>query len=265
MMALAGAGTSIVQGIFGASSAKTAAKAQEAAFRAGNAAFAGEATRAEGYVNQGADQAVGYVQPYVGAGRDGLRLYQDAIGVNGREAQQAYNTGFMDDPGFNAALEQGRRQVEHSAIFRGRGDSGSTQKELFAYGENARLGAFKERLDRLSSLSSMGMQAGGMAGGFEKGRGDNLANIALERGKSARDSAYGIGAAQAGGISGMNKAIGGAVGGVGSSMAVGFGGADVFGKGGSFPMRPGADDVPMGQSRMVGAPANSGIMSLFSR
>lgn len=226
MMAVAGAGASILQGIVGAKGAKDAAKRQMEATANGGRLFDEQAGRAEGFVDAGADRALGYVAPYATAGTDALKLYRDAIGVNGRPAQQGYYDGFMDDPGFNAALDTGRQQLEHSAIFQGRGDSGATMKELFQFGERERLGAYERRLDRLSGLSSLGMQAGGQAASIETNRGRTLADIALKRGGVARDTAMGIGTANAGGVTGRTNAITGASGGVGSSLMVGSGRVD---------------------------------------
>lgn len=226
MMAVAGAGTSIVSGIMGADSAKKGAKAQEAAFRQGQAAFNAQADRGEGFVNTGADAALGYVQPYAEGGRGALDMYLNAIGVNGNQAQQGYYDTFQDDPGFKAALDAGANQVEHSAIFQGRGDSGAAMKELYGYGERMRLDAYNSRLDRLSGLSQLGLQAGTTAGGIEQGRGNTLADIALKRGGAERETEMAIGTARAGGIAGANKAWTGALQGLGSSATVATGSID---------------------------------------
>lgn len=217
MMALAGGGASLVGGLIGAGGAKKGAAAAEAGLRAGQAAFDGQADRAEGFVGQGYDKGLAYINPYVTGGRSGYDLYLSALGVNGADAQKKFYSGFQDDPGFAAALAQGQKQIEHSAIFGGRGDSGATMKDLYAYGENQRLGAYRDRLDRLSGLGQMGLQAGGMASNLEVGRGQSLADIALKRGTVGRDTAMGIGAARAKGITGAADAWGGALKGIGGA------------------------------------------------
>lgn len=226
MMAAVGAGSSILSGITGSSGAKKAAAQQAAAIEAGERQFQAHAERGEGFVNSGTDAGLGYVTPYASGGQDALKLYMDAIGANGRDAQASYHRDFMDDPGFQAALDQGQRQVEHSSIFQGRGDSGATMKELFQFGENARLGAFNSRLDRLSSLSQLGLDAGKTAGSMEVNRGTTLADIALKRGSSALNSSAAAGAARAGGTVASTNAITGALSGLGSSAIIGSGSLD---------------------------------------
>ncbi len=224
LVGLTGIGSSLLGGLLGSRGAKRAGQAMEAGLREGQRRFDEQAERAEGFVNTGADRAVGYMQPYTSGGQNALKLYMDAIGVNGREAQAAYHAGFQDDPGFQAALDTGRQQIDHSAIFRGRGDSGSTMKELFQFGERERLGAFRDRMDRLSSLSTIGLQAGKVAGDYEAGRGSTLADIALKRGGVGRDTELGIGTARSNAITGSTNAWMGALKGFGSSSIVGGGG-----------------------------------------
>ncbi len=225
-MAAIGAGTSILGGLLGARGEKKAGAAREAAIREGQRQFDLQADRAEGAVNTGTDTALGHVEPYARDGQRGFQLYLDAIGVNGREAQTAYHQGFQDDPGFQAALDAGANQIEHSNIFRGRGDSGAAMKELYQFGERERLGAFNSRLDRLSQLSDLGFKAGTTMGTMEMGRGSALADIAMTRGKTARDSAMGIGASQSQSILGTTQKYMDMIKGIGSSATIGTGQLD---------------------------------------
>jgi hypothetical protein len=227
-MAAVGAGTSVINGVLGAKAAKGQAAAMEAAQREAEAKFNAQADRAEGFVNTGADKAAEYIAPYAEGGQGALKLYLDAIGVNGTPAQQGFHDTFQNDPGFNASLDAGRRQVEHSSIFQGRGDSGATQKELFQFGQREQLGAFRDRLDRLSSLSGMGLQAGGQAASIENNRGTTLADIALKRGGVGRDTSLGLGVAKANGIGGEAQSYMDMVKGLGSSAQVAAGGKDAF-------------------------------------
>lgn len=229
IMAGVSAGASIISGIMGAKGEKQAAAARAAAIQEGQRQFDEQAGRAEGFVNQGTDRALGYVQPYATDGRRGFDLYLDAVGVNGRDAQSRYHADFQDDPGFQAALDAGRAQIEHSNIVRGRGDSGAAMKELYQFGERERLGAFRDRLDRLSQLSTLGFQAGSAAGSLEAGRGSTLADIAMKRGQSAKDSAMGVGGAQAQGITGATNQYMGLIKGLGSSVAIAGGSDKLFG------------------------------------
>lgn len=223
IMAGVSAGTSIIGGLMGSRGEKQAAAARAAAIQEGQRQFDAQAGRAEGFVNDGTDRAMGFVEPFARDGRRGFELYLDAIGVNGREAQSAYQDGFQTDPGFQASLDAGRAQIEHSNMVRGRGDSGAAMKELYGFGQREQLGAFRDRLDRLSQLSSMGFQAGSAAGSLEAGRGSTLADIAMKRGQSAKDSAMGVGGAQAQGITGSTNQF--------VRMAQGLGTAGMIGSG----------------------------------
>jgi hypothetical protein len=199
-------GSSLIGGLISSIGAKKAAKKQAAAIKEGLNEYNASADAATGQVNTGADRALGFVQPYVDAGRSGLDLYKAAIGASGREAQQGFYDDFIDDPGFQHALEQGQRAVEHSRIFRGSSLSGAAKKELFAHGEGMRLGAYRDRLAQLSSLSQIGLQAGTTGANIETSRGSNLAQIAIGKGDAALRARTGIGAAQASGITGMTNA-----------------------------------------------------------
>lgn len=220
MMAAAGAGSSILQGVFGSQGASDAAAAQAAAIQQGKAAYDGQADNARGSVNTSTDKALGYYQPYSSAGTDALAQYKNAIGVNGAPAEKQYFDTFQNDPGFNAALKLGGQQVQQAAIFNGSGNSGAAQKALFSYGQGQQYSAFQDRLNRLSSLSQVGLQAGGASAGLESSRGNTLAGIDMQQGAADLNALTGIGTAEAGGIAGSTNAINGMIGGLGSAASV---------------------------------------------
>lgn len=246
LMAVGTAAGSVLGGMNSASASKKAAQTQANAITAGKAQYDQLAGQARGDLNASTDKAIGYVAPYASAGDGALQQYLDAIGVNGADAQKRFHSGFMDDPGFQAALDQGQRQVEHSALVGGYGNSGSHMKELFQFGENQRLGAFNSRLDRLSQLSNLGLTASGQAGGFESGRGSGLAQIALGQGKNAMDAAMGIGAANAKGITGEASAWNGALSGLGSAAMIYGAGQKGSGGGGNLGGLP--DPISSGKT-----------------
>ena len=78
---LLGGAASALSNYFGAQTAANAAK-QSAALQ-----------------QQRFNQAVGFQQPFMQAGQNALNMYNNATGVNGAAAQQAYYNSFQNDPG----------------------------------------------------------------------------------------------------------------------------------------------------------------------
>jgi hypothetical protein len=220
LAAVAGAGA-IGQGVMGFLGAGRAEKAAKAAAAKAEAAFQGQAERGEGFINTGADRASGFVSPYLTAGTGANKLYSDALGVNGREAQTAYQTGFQTDPGFEAEQAAGRQAIEHSRLFQGRGNSGATERDLYAFGQRGMRSAFQDRLNRLSQLGAQGQAAAGTMAGIETGRGTSLADIALKRGGVGRDTQLQIGQAAIDGINGRTAAINSGIRGLTSAVSSG--------------------------------------------
>lgn len=230
LLAAVAGGSAIGQGVMSYLGAGKAAKqAQEAAQKA-EAAFQAQAERGEGFINTSADKSSGYLSPYLTAGTGANKQYSDAIGVNGREAQTAYQDGFQTDPGFEATQAAGRQSLEHSRLFQGRGNSGATEKDLYSFGQRSMHSAFQDRLDRLSKLGTQGQSAATTTAGIETGRGTSLADIALKRGGVGRDTQLQIGQAKVDGTNGQTNAVNSALRGL--TSAVSMGGSSPFGGGG---------------------------------
>jgi hypothetical protein len=225
LAAVAGAGA-IGQGVMGFLGAGRAEKAAKQAAAKAEAAFQGQAERGEGFINTGADRASGFVSPHLTAGTGANKLYADALGVNGADAQRGFYSDFQTDPGFEAEQAAGRQAIEHSRLFQGRGNSGATQKDLHSFGQRSMRNAFSDRLDRLSRLGQQGQAAAGTMAGIETGRGTSLADIALKRGGVGRDTQLQIGQASIDGINGRTAAINSGI--KGLTSAVSFGGNRLF-------------------------------------
>jgi len=91
---LLGGAASALGNYFGAQTAANAAK-QSAALQ-----------------QQRFNEAVGLQQPFVQAGQNALNLYNNATGVNGSGAQQAYYNSFQNDPGFQARDVSSRQRSQ---------------------------------------------------------------------------------------------------------------------------------------------------------
>ncbi len=112
---LLGGAASALGNYFGAQTAANAAK-QSAALQ-----------------QQRFNQAVGSQQPFMQAGQNALNLYNNATGVNGAAAQQAYYNSFQSDPGFQASVDYGLKQIEAQNAAQGMGLSGNALAALENY------------------------------------------------------------------------------------------------------------------------------------
>jgi len=105
------------------------------------------------------------LRPAIEAGDQSRGVLLDALGVNGREPQQAYFDNFQTDPGFQSAVDFGVRGLERTAAARGMGLSGNTLAGAGEYMQKSMYDAYQNRLSRLSALATGGQaQAGTLAG-----------------------------------------------------------------------------------------------------
>lgn len=133
-------------------SAEAAARAAQQAAKAQKKAYnqAGDVRRA------GMDKSMGYLQPWEESGRQGQELLNDALGINGPEAQAAFYQNFQNDPGFAAVQNEGVNTVEQSRAVGGGLKSGATMKALMDYGQKLQQSVFQDRLTRLGDVGKMG-------------------------------------------------------------------------------------------------------------
>ena len=197
------AGSSALQGLWGSDAADKAAKQQQAAIREAqglsqqgtDAAVQGIGDQQgfwdKGYAAQNGafDEAKGYLTgaqdgytPYAKQGGNAFKMYSDAIGANGRDAQSGFYKDFQTDPGFEASQNAGLQAVQRSAVARGNGFSGGTQKALYDYGQKNMQGAFNDRLGQLWQGGQTGYSATGQQGQW----GNALAGLAQNRGNMAQ-------------------------------------------------------------------------------
>lgn len=181
MAEVAGAiGSAVIGGIASNSAAKKQAKSQKQAM----------ALQKQQY-----DANVARAQPFLESGQNSLKLYQDAIGANGPEAQAAYYAGFQNDPGWEASQAAGVRAIERGGSRSGMYGSGNTLAGLYNYGQQNMLGAFQNRLGNLNTGAGYGIQGLNSITGSS----NNFTN-------QQTNGFNNIGAAQAGGIVGMGQA-----------------------------------------------------------
>lgn len=209
-------------------SKKAQSKAERAA-AAAKAAYDEAVADAKRHINTGYESSEARIAPYAESGTRAHGLLSDAVGVNGRPAQQGFFDSFEDDPGFNATLAAGREQVEHSATFAGRGNSGATMKDLQDYGQRQKHSQFQDRLRQLAGLSDRGWSASSTLSSNDIGRGNTLADIALKQGSFAAGTQQNLGQLAASGVGQRAGIVGDTIGSLASAFGGGFGGGSLGG------------------------------------
>lgn len=210
--------------------------------------------RATGYLNRSYDegkgalgtgysQANGYLDPYRTQGQNATRLFGDAIGANGADAQRGFYAGFQNDPGWAAQQQAGISALDRSAAARGGLYSGAQQKALYNYGQQGQRQAYNDRLNQLYQLGGQGFGAAGQQAGLSAQQGNALAGLSQGYGQNMASNAinYGNAMAQAANIGPQNLINGlSTLGGLAfSAFAPGAGGMTAAGNMGNALMRSG--------------------------
>lgn len=196
------AGGSLLGGVLGGKGAKKAAKAE-----------VGMQREALALQKQMYEQSRADLAPWREAGGQ-------AIGQGFAMLQPGYD--YTASPGYQFRLDEGLRGVENSAAARGLLQSGGTLKGIDKYAEGMAAADYGDAFNRMMAVAGGGQQAvntGVNAGqNYASGASNTLGNI---------------GQAKASGYAGVNQAIQGTLGNLGSIFAGGgFGGGSVSGSGG---------------------------------
>lgn len=148
--------------------------------------------------------ASSYQQPYIQSGQNSLNQYNNAIGVNGAEPEQAYYQNFQNDPGFQASVNYGLQNIQASNAAQGMELSGNTLAALQNYSQNSLSQEYQTRLIDLlqgaqlgansaNSLTSAATSSGATQGNYNllSGvyQGTGLANTVNALGGSANNYA----------------------------------------------------------------------------
>jgi hypothetical protein len=104
------------------------------------------------------EESKALLAPYTTAGEGALSTYSNAVGLNGREAQQKFSDDFQTDPGWEAANEFGAKTVDDRYRLSGQG-GGNVRAALYDYGQKNLLSAYTTRLSQLGGLVDTGRAA----------------------------------------------------------------------------------------------------------
>lgn len=174
-------GASILGGLFGASSAKKAAKAQVTLGR-----------EALALQNQMFQQGREDLAPWRQAGGQ-------AIGQGLAMLQPGYD--HTTSPGYQFRFDEGRRAVEGSAASRGLLMSGGTLKDLTRFGQGVAAQDFNDQFNRTMAVAGGGQQAA-----------TSSMNAGMNNAAMGSNTLANIGQAKASGYAGQNQAVQGTLG-----------------------------------------------------
>jgi hypothetical protein len=126
-------------------------------------------------------QALGYQQPYMEAGQQGLDEYMRTMGLGqgGAMGQQGAVDRFHTTTGYQFAVNQGMLNARRGAAAAGLSGSGAEQKALMQQAQGMADQEFSGYQNRLQGLAGMGQQAATTSSGLAAQEGGSLANLGL--------------------------------------------------------------------------------------
>jgi hypothetical protein len=165
----------------------------------GAQASANAAQQSAALQQQRFNQAAGYEQPFIQGGQNSLNLYNNATGVNGVGAQQAYYNNFQTDPGFRSSVNYGLQQIQAQNAAQGMGLSGNTLAALQNYSQQSLSQAYQTRLDDLFRGTQLGANSA-----------NALASASTSSAAAQGNANLAAGQYQGAGISGVGTSVSGA-------------------------------------------------------
>jgi len=123
-------------------------------------------------------------------------------------APGAIGQGLEQSPGFQFRLGEGLKALERSAAARGTLLTGGTLKGLQRYAQDYASGEYGQRVNQLSNLAALGLNAAGGAGNAASSYGQSGGDLLTQAGNAQAAGQVGAANAWAGGISGgINNAL----------------------------------------------------------
>lgn len=141
-------------------------------------------------------RSLDFIDPELVAARGAQNLLNDALGINGPEAQAAFFQNFQDDPGFQAELQDRINAIDRSASARGQLLSGRTLRAVGDEGQRFRRGAITDRLNRLRDVSGDATGVAARGANLISGTGQRTRNALISRGTNLANLSRRIGEAR---------------------------------------------------------------------
>ncbi len=174
-----------------------------------------------GQTNTGTNQALSFLSPYVQGGTSSMSILNDALGINGPDAQAAYYRNYQNDPGFLATQQAGVNALDQSAASGGMLRSGGQMKSLYSYGQRNMQSQFQDRLARLFQVGGQGLSAAGSSANIAENGSNTIADYLRQIGGVQGEGTLGSANALAGGILGSASAREGGVLGTANALTAG--------------------------------------------
>ena len=181
---LFGGGT-LASGIYGADTAKDAAKLQAEAV-----------DKALGSIQTGYNTGRADLQPYYSTGTKSLAEIANLQGQNGRQQQQEAFNRFTVSPDYQFRFGEGQKALQNTAAAKGSLYSGNTAKALTDYGQGMASQEYGNYYNRLNDTSRQGAQTAGTLANLSQNYFGNQADLlrtkgdAIASGKVAGANAY---------------------------------------------------------------------------
>lgn len=124
-------------------------------------------------IQQALQQALGYGEPYRGAGAAGLQEYMATLGMGGPGVVDR----FRQSPGYQFALQQGLQAAQRGTAAQGLTGSGAEARELQRVGQGLASQEYGQYQNRLANLAGMGQTAAQQAAQQAYGTGQQLSGL----------------------------------------------------------------------------------------
>jgi len=136
------------------------------------------------------DEGKGYLTPYTTSGTSANTLYGNAIGLNGRPAQESYYRDFQTDPGFTTSLNDALDTTTKRYALMGR-TGGGMANALLKTGQLAMNDQYDKRLNRLSGVAESGRGAATNIAGMGQGYASQSGNFMVGGGQARAEGIMG--------------------------------------------------------------------------
>jgi hypothetical protein len=135
--------------------------------------------------------------PAIQSGDRSRGVLEEAIGLQGRDKQQAFYDNFETDPGFQGSVDYGIQNIDARVGALGSRRSGNTLAALSDFGQRSMYDAYQNRLNRLQALASGGQATAGQLAGINTqsaaNQASNVANAGYYQGAGIQNAANSIG------------------------------------------------------------------------
>lgn len=180
--------------------ARDAAALRVGGFQAARQSLEGSLEAANLADREALERGLEFIDPELQSARGAQTLLDDAIGVNGPEAQARFFADFENDPGFQAEVDAALQAQERQASASGRLTTGAQRIALADRAQRFQRGAFSDRLNRLRDRAGLAVDIAGRGAGFITTEGARRAGRESTQGVNLARLDVGAGEAEATGL-----------------------------------------------------------------